>query len=301
MVWPDLPYEKWSNTLDTLHMWMEIVGKVKLLELAPFLNHWWEVAFYVTASGITSGSIPHNNEIFQVDFNFLNHTLNIQTSSNKSHLIQLQPMAVADFYHEFMGSLKKMGITVKIWPIPVEVQNPIPFAKDTQHASYDNQYVERWWHILVLVTMVFEQFRTQFDGKSSPIQFFWGSFDLNGARYSGKEVEPPKMKGTMGRIMKFAENEENFAFGFWPGDQNFPHPAFYSYLYPKPPGMERLKFDNGAAFNEQLDECMLLYESVRNTSNPSQAIMQFLDSTYTESAMLAGWDLDKFKTQTPSL
>ena len=297
-MWPELLYDEWRETLDTLHMWMQIVGKVKL-KLAPFINQWWEVAFYVTPSGITSGNIPYKGNLFVVDFNFLSHVLTIHTSSGKTKILALKPCTVADFYNKFMDALKDLGITVRIWPIPVEVADTTPFDKDTKHAFYDKAYVTKWWQILTKVHIVFEQFRSSFRGKSSPIQFYWGSFDLNGSRFSGKPATPPKMDGTMGKIMKFAENEENFAFGFWPGDQRYPHPAIFSYIYPTPKGYASIKLGNGASFNEQLSECILPYDTIRKTKNPEKEILHFLKTSYTESATLAGWYIKSLQTKMP--
>ncbi len=298
--WPELPYDEWKDTLDTLHMWMQIVGKVKL-ELAPFVNQWWEVAFYVTANGVTSGPIPYGEETFQIDFDFITHTLFILTSTSITRTIPLKRCPVSVFYEQFIHALEELEIYVTIWPVPVEVENPIPFPQDLTHASYDEEYVKRWWHILVEVNEVLEEFRTSFRGKSSPIQFFWGSFDLNGTRFSGRRAIPPKTKGVMKKIMDFAENEENFAFGFWPGDERFPAPAFYTYIYPALKGYDEIKLSGGASFNEQLRECILSYEVVRKSKNPEKSILDFLEMTYMESASLAGWDIESLKTQVPKI
>lgn len=299
-MWPELPYDKWKDTLDTLHMWMQIVGKVKL-ELVPFLNQWWEVAFYVSARGITTGGIPYNGDVFELDFNFLTHIAIIQTSWNKSKILALKPQTVAGFYQNFMDALHTVGIDVTIWPVPVELQHSIPFAQDIKHASYDKEYVERFWHILVKINTIFEQFRTFFRGKSSPIHFFWGSFDLNGTRYSGKKATPPIINGPMGKIMQYSENEENFAFGFWPGDERFPSSAFYSYIYPQPSGIAQTKLSGGASFNEQLGEYILPYDSIRKAKNPQENILSFLESTYKESASLAKWNILSLQAEIPSL
>lgn len=298
--WPALPYAKWKNTLDTLHMWMQIVGKIKL-KLSPFINQWWEVAFFITSYGITTGKIPYKDEIFQLDFDFLNHNLIIQTSWRKTITFPLKSKTVAEFYKELMAALIKLGIDISISPVPVEIQNPIPFAKDTVHASYDKEYVQRWWRTMVKINIVFEQFRSAFRGKSSPIHFFWGSFDLAGTRFSGKKL-PDKTDWPKGyKFMRYAENEENFGFGFWPGDERFPHPAFYAYLYPKPVGMETVTFKKGVTFNEQLGECILLYEFVRRSKNPQGAAMEFLQTTYVETAKLAKWDIKSYQTQIPKM
>jgi hypothetical protein len=299
-MWLELPYQEWKDTLDTLHMWMQIVGKVKL-QLSPFVNQWWEVAFYVTVYGMTTGRIPSGNDAFQVDFDFLTHTLSIRTSNNQQKILSLESRSVAEFYKEFMEVLMSLGIHVVINPVPVEVQDVIPFTKDTRHASYAKDYVTEWWRILLQISMVFDRFRSSFRGKSSPIHFFWGSFDLSGTRFSGKTAVPPKMEGSMGKIMRFAENEENFAFGFWPGDQRLPYPAFYSYMYPTPKGMQAIKFDKSISFNEQLGECILPYEVIRKATSPEKSILRFLETTYTESAKLAGWDITSLQGKVPSV
>jgi len=299
-MWPELPYHQWKDTRDTLHMWMQIIGKVKL-KLAPFINQWWEVAFYVTATGITTGPIPYLGEVFQVDFDFLHHVLSLHTSMGKAKTIPLKPQSVAAFYKEFFDTLNELEIDVTIWPVPVEIPNTIPFDKDEIHTSYDKQYVTKWWHTLVKISIVFETFRTSFRGKNSPIHFFWGSFDLSGSRFSGNKANPPKLQGTMGKIMRYAENEENFTFGFWPGDEKFPHPAFFSYIYPEPSGMKTAKFDEGVYFNEQLRLCLLPYDTVRKAKNPEKSILHFLESTYTMSATLAGWDMQALKNKAPKI
>ncbi len=290
-LWPSLVYNEWKDTLDTLHLWMQIVGKVKLA-LCPFINQWWQVAFYVTTRGMTTGRIPYKKSTFQVNFDFMTHHLSISTSEGKEIVIPLQPRSVKDFYSQFMEALKSLGITVSIRPIPSEMSNAIPFHEDTKHASYDGEYVSRWWRIQLQVNEVFEVFRSPFRGKSSPIHFFWGSFDLNGTRFSGKKAKPPKLKGEMGKIMRFAENEENFAFGFWPGDERFPYPAFYTYLYPAPQSYETIKTGPSISyFNKKLSECILPYEEVRRKKSSEKEMLHFLETTYVESAKLAGWDI----------
>lgn len=296
--WQALYYSKWKDSLDTLHLWMQIVGKIKLQQNS-FLNQWWEITFFVTANGMTTGAIPYKGNIFQIDFNFQEHTLTILTSWKKKTILDLKPQSVAEFYKEFMKALKKLDIVVSILPMPVEMSHSIPFTKDKIHCSYDKKYVERWWNILVNVTIVFEQFRTSFNGKSSPIHFFWGSFDLAGTRFSGKKL-PDKTDWPKGyTFMRYAENEENFGFGFWPGDERFPHAGFYSYLYPQPENIDTMTFDNDISFNEQLRECVLPYEIVRKAKDPEKVIMHFLQSTYEINAKLAKWDISLFQAKIP--
>lgn len=300
LLWPSLSYAEWVDTLDTLHMWMQIVGKVKLA-LSPFLNQWWETVFYVTTTGMTTGRIPYKQRAFSVDFHFIDHYLVVQTSEGLEKTIPLASRTVADFYEAFMNTLTELDIHVVINPLPVEFSSPIPFPTDTIHKSYEKAIVEKWWRLQLQVSFVFDRFRTPFRGKSSPIHFFWGSFDLAGTRFSGKKVSPPGGKGVMGKIMKYAENEENFTFGFWPGDKRFPYPAFYTYLYPAPVGCESMKTGPVFAyFNKQLSECVLPYEEVRKTKNPEKEILSFLTTTYKEYASLAKWAIKELEGQTPS-
>lgn len=296
ILWPALPYEGSKDTLDALHMKMQILGKVKLA-LNPFLNHWWNVALYVSASGINSGPIPYKDIIFETNPDFINHNLNILTSDNKQRTIPLFQCSVADFYKEFMDALNSIGITVKINKVPSEVPNPIPCDID-HRTAYDKDYVFNWWNVLVGSGKVFERFRSDFRGKASPIHFFWGSFDLCGTRFSGKFCAPPEHSGV---IMRFAENEENFTFGFWAGNQNYPKPAFYSYIYPAPKGIESLSVGpKMASFDPKQGLFILDYDEVRKSESPEEEIMQFLQSTYNESAKLAGWDTKSLKAEIPS-
>jgi hypothetical protein len=300
-LWPALPYQEWQDTRDTLHLWMQIVGKVKL-KLSAFLNQWWEVAFEITPRGMTTGRIPYRETAFAVDFDFLAHTLEITTSAGDRERIFLASCSVAEFYREFLSVLSALGIDVMISSTPSELAHPIPFAEDTQHASYDREYVTRWWRIQLQSSFVLDRFRSGFRGKSSPVQFFWGSFDLNMTRFSGKLL-PDKTDWPPGyRFMRYAENEENFACGFWPGDERYPHAAFYSYLYPAPAGCETMS--TGPAFSyfdRQLRECLLPYEGVRQTEHPEEEILSFLDTTYREYARLAGWDIETLTGLVPVL
>ncbi len=297
--WPALPYSQWKDTLDTLHMWMQIVGKVKLA-LCPFLNQWWETAFYVTSTGMTTGAIPYKTQAFEVDFNFLTHVLTISTSKNKIKHIRLKTQSVADFYKTLMSAFKTLKIDVTVNSTPVEFPDPIPFEKDTKHTSYQKEYVEKWWRIQLQTYFIFYRFRSSFRGKSSPIHFFWGSFDLAGTRFSGKTATPPQIKGVMGKIMRFSENEENFTFGFWPGDNKYPSPAYYSYIYPAPKGLETINTGPTIAyFNKSLFLCILPYEDTRKLTNPEEEILNFLETTYLESAKLAGWDIKSLKGPVP--
>jgi len=295
--WPSLPYSEWKETLDTLHLWTQVIGKIKLKQ-NPFINHWWEVAFYITPRGITTGRIPYKNKAFEVSFDFIFHKLVISTNEGEERTIALTPLSVANFYEKLMLILKLLGIKVTINSTPSEIPNAVPFEKDFKHASYDKSNVEKWHQIQLQTSFVFDHFRSNFRGKSSPVQFFWGGFDLTTTRFSGKKL-PDKTNWPKGyNFMRYAENEENFAIGFWPGDEKFPHPAFYSYLYPAPKGNTAHGF---SYFNKKLSECVLPYEDVRKTKDQKKEIMNFLEKTYNEYARLAGWDVKQLEGLIPHL
>jgi len=285
-VWPALPYDTWKPTLDTVHMWTQIVGKVKL-ELNPFLNQWWEVAFFVTARGLTTSTIPFGPRVFEVNFDFVDHRLDIHVADGTSASLSLSPRSVAAFYKEFMGALDSLGIRVEITTSPQEVENTIPFDQDDVHASYDAEYVNRFWRILVQTERLLQQYRTPFVGKSSPILFWWGSFDLSEFRYSGRkapEREWPK------RWMALGAGEEQSGAGFWPGNEKVPEPAFFAYTYPESPGCRVARIQPAAAFFQpDVAEFVLPYEKTRQAEDPDQVIMDFFTSTYEAGATLAGW------------
>lgn len=286
-VWPALPYAEWQPTLITLHMWNQIVGKVKL-ELTPFLNEWWNVTFDVTTRGLTTRMIPFGERTFQVDFDFVDHRLWIHSSDGRFASTPLAARSVADFYHEFIAMLESLGIQVKINTHPVEVDNTIPFDQDRVHADYDPPYVNRWWRIMVGVTRVLERYRTPFVGKSSPVHFWWGSFDLATTRYSGR---PAPAREWPARWMALGAVQEQALAGFWPGNERLREPAFVAYTYPEPAGCRTAAVAPGAAyFHPELAEFILPYERVRQTDNPAQLILDFYRSTYEIGATLAGWD-----------
>ena len=296
--WPELPYEAWKDTRDTLHLWMQIVGKVKL-ELCPFLNQWWEVSFHLTARGLNTGPIPWRGESFDIDLDFIDHRLTIRVSNGQVKEISLEPRTVADFYRLFMQTLTSLEIEVKILTIPVEMQHGIPFDQDTVHASYDKDFVRHWWRVMLAAERVMDSFRTPFHGKSSPVQFFWGGFDLDATRFNGKSATPPSYGG---RIMKFGENEENFAIGFWPGTDQFPHAAFYAYMSPAPNKVEEAHIQPEVAhFDTTLGEFVLLYDDVRRASSPDQTLSSFFQSTYEACAHLANWDRALLEGNVPNL
>jgi hypothetical protein len=297
-LWPPLPLDAWKETYETLHMWTQVVGKVKL-ELCPFLNQWWEVGFSVTPRGLTTSLIPAPTGAFQVTFDFINHNLSIFTSDGKRKNLALMPRSVADFYQHFMAALNALGIQVKINTTPAEVENPIPFEQDHARNSYDPEYVNRWWRILVQVDKVFQQYRSYFIGKSSPILFYWGTFDLAESRYSGKPATPPPRAN---RIWRLSENQEMIESGFWPGSGKVQAPAFYSFTYPKPTGLENASIRPDAAhYNTGMGEFILLYDDVRKATLPEQTLLEFFQSTYEAGATLAHWNRQELEQQPPNL
>ena len=285
--WPALPLEAWKDTLETLHMWAQIVGKVRLV-LSPFENHWWHVPLYVTARGLTTSPIPYRDRTFEIDFDFIDHNLFIQTSDGTSKAMPSISRSVADFYQEFMASLRALNIEVTINTLPSEVANPIHFDQDFVHSSYDPEYVNRFWRILVQTDTVLKRYRSQFLGKSSPVHFFWGSFDLALTFFSGRRA--PERSG-VDRMQREATSHEEICCGFWPGDERFPKPAFYSYTYPPPPGLETSSLRPAEAFYDpQLGEFLLRYDDARNANSPAQALLDFFLSTYQVGATMAQWD-----------
>jgi hypothetical protein len=285
--WPALPLTDWKDTCETLHMWTQIVGKVRLA-LSPYVNHWWEVPLYVTARGLTTSPIPSGSGIFEVEFDFISHSLDIRTSWNESKSITLYTRTVAGFYREFMGALDSLNIAVKIWPMPVEIANPIRFDQDVTHARYDPTYAHRFWRILVTVDTILKEFRGGFLGKVSPVHFFWGSFDLAVTRFSGRRA--PERPGA-DRITKEAYSHEVISAGFWPGAGEFTTPVFYVYAAPEPPGFRESPVRPAkASYNAQLNEYLLPYDDVRAAPDPKAALMEFLQSTYEAGASLGNWD-----------
>src|ERR1700677_1720581 len=258
VVLPELPLEAWQNTYGTLHMWTQIIGKLRLA-LSPLINHWWEVPLYVNARGLTTSAIPYEDETFEVQFDFIDHQLTIQSSGGSSKSMPLRAESVADFYAKFMSALKSLGIEVKIWTMPVEVANPIPFERDTQHASYDPEYAQRFWQILIFCDTVFKEFRSRFIGKDSPVHFFWGSFDLCVTRFSGRVAAGPPRAD---KVQQEAYSHEVISAGWWPGNGGYGAPAFYCYAAPVPEGMAEGKVQPGA-WDAGLGEFLLPYDAVR--------------------------------------
>ena len=291
--WPALPFEGWRDTLATLHMWTQVVGKVRLAQ-APHVNHWWQVPLYVTPGGLTTSSVPYGPRTFQVDFDFVGHRLHIATSDGDSRQLALAPRTVADFYGEFMSRMKELGLDVKVWTTPVEVENPIPFEQDDTHKSYDAESVGRFRRALVQAERVFQQFRSGFAGKCSPVHFFWGSFDLAVTRFSGRRApEHPGAPGVADSVTREAYSHEVSSAGFWPGGPALPEPIFYSYAYPEPEGFKDAPAGpERAHYNKDFKEFVLPYEAVRASEDPDAALLQFLQTTYEAAANSARWDRD---------
>jgi Family of unknown function (DUF5996) len=285
--WPALPLKDWQDTYATLHMWTQVVGKIRLA-LTPRMNHWWEVPLYVNAVGLTTSAIPYQGDAFEIEFDFIHHQLLIRTSKGAEKRIALQPRSVAEFYHEVMANLNSLGISVKIWPMPVEVPNAIRFDQDTQHASYDPEYANRFWRILVIIEKTFVEFRSRFIGKCSPVHFFWGSFDLAVTRFSGRRApERPDAD----RVTREAYSHEVISAGWWPGAGEIQAPAFYAYAAPEPAGFAEVKVRPEKAFyHPQLHEFLLMYDDVRNSTSPSSLVLEFLQTTYEAGANLGEWN-----------
>lgn len=285
--WPALPLEAWKETCDTLHMWMQIIGKVRM-ELSPPVNHWWHVTLYVTSRGLTTSSIPYQGSTFTINVDFIDHNLYILTSDGAIKTVPLIPRSVAAFYREFMACLHALGIEVTFHLLPNEVQHPIRFDEDEVHASYDPIYAHRFWQILVQTEMVLKQYRSHFLGKSSPIHFFWGSFDLALSFFSGRRApERPDAD----HLTQEAYSHEVISCGFWPGDERFPTPAFYAYTVPAPAGLETASIlPPAASYLPQLGEFVLRYDDIRSTASPEDELLNFYRSTYQAGATLAHWD-----------
>jgi hypothetical protein len=289
--WPALPFEEWRETCATLHMWTQVVGKVRLAQ-APHVNHWWQVPLYVSARGLTTSPVPYGERTFQVDFDFQNHRLLIETSDGDSREMKLAPRAVADFYGEFMSALRSLGLEVRIWTTPVEVPNPVPFEKDETHAAYQPEYANRFWRALVQADRVLQKFRSRFLGKCSPVHFFWGSFDLAVTRFSGRPAPPhPGTPGVADSITREAYSHEVSSAGFWPGGDALPEPIFYAYAYPEPEGFKDFSVrPDEAYYSADFREFVLPYEAARRAPDRDGALLEFLQSTYEAAAELGRWD-----------
>ncbi len=295
--WPSLDFDAWKDTYATLHMWTQIVGKIRLVQ-TPWVNHSWHVVFYVTVRGLTTSPIPYGERTFQIDFDFIDHLLLIQTSDGAVRTVKLLPCSVADFYEALLTNLAELGLNVKIHTTPNEIADAIPFEKDHQHASYDAEYANRFWRILLQADRVFKQFRARFNGKCSPVHFFWGSFDLAVTRFSGRPApeHPGGIPNFPDRVAREAYSHELSSCGFWPGGGPVPYPVFYAYAYPEPVGFSAAPIrPDGAVYNLTLHEFMLPYDVVRQAESPDAVLLDFLQSSFEAAASLSAWDRSVFE------
>ena len=288
--WAALPQAAWSDTCATLQLWLQMVGKVRMT-LTPPLNHCWNVTLYPTVRGLTTGLMPHGSRMLQIDFDFLDHALTIETSDGSRRTIPLQPMTVAAFYEQLMAELDALAVPVRIWKMPCEIADPIPFDQDHQHQAYDPEFAQRFWQVLVQAARVITQFRARFRGKVSPIHLFWGAMDLACTRFSGRPAaEHPSMPGLPDRVTRDAYSHEVSSCGFWPGAPGI-EPFFYSYAYPEPPGYREYPIAPAeASFNPAFGEFVLPYEAMRQSPDPDAALLAFLQTTYEAAANCAAWD-----------
>jgi hypothetical protein len=288
--WPSLPLQEWQATHDTLHMWMQIVGKTRLA-LAPRQNHWWHVPLYLTARGLTTTPMPYRARSFQVDFDFIDHRLVIETSDGATRALALRPQAVADFYREYLDTLGALDIAVKLWPVPVEVDHTIPFPEDHTHTSYNAEHAGRFHLMMLHADRVLKRFAGRFLGKSSPVHLFWGAFDLALTRFSGRRA--PEHGATEWWVLREANSHEEISVGFWPGSGTVPEPAFYAYARPEPPGLGSKRISPASAYyNQDLADFILPYEQIRGLSSPDTAVLEFCQTAYETAATLAQWDRD---------
>lgn len=295
--WPSLPLDAWQDTYATLHLWTQIVGKIRLVQ-SPWVNHSWHVTLYVSARGLATSPIPHGDRTFEIDFDFVRHLLSIRSNDGRTERVPLEPQSVATFYRRVMEGLDRLDLHVDIKTKPNEVPDPIPFERDETHRSYDPEYARRFWEILVQADRVMKQFRARFAGKSSPVHFFWGAPDLAVTRFSGRPA-PPHPGGVLNLpdpVTREAYSQEVSSCGFWPGGGPVPYPAFYSYAYPEQPGFAAAAVRPDAAFYSQdLREFILPYDAVRNAASPDDTLLDFFQTTYDAAATLASWDRDALR------
>ena len=286
--WPRLPLASWRATHDTLHMWMQIVGKTRLA-LSPKQNHWWHVPLYVSSRGLTTTTIPYGTRTFEVEFDLIDHRLIIRTSEGTTREIALRAEAVADFYREYTEALDGLGIVVRMWPVPVEVDQGIPFGEDHLHASYDPRQANRFFRVLMQADRIMKRFQGRFLGKTSPVHFFWGAFDLGLTRFNGRRA--PDHKDSDSAMLREANSHEEISVGFWPGSGAVTEPAFYAYTRPEPPGLASAGIrPGGAYYSRELGDFILPYELVRAASSPDEMVLEFFQSAYEAGADLARWD-----------
>lgn len=288
MTWPSLPLSEWQDTHDTLHMWMQIVGKTRLA-LAPKQNHWWHVPLYVSPRGLRTTPMPYRDHSFEVEFDFIDHRLIVETSEGATRDMPLRPEAVADFYREYVAVLASLDITVRLWPVPVEIERPIPFLEDRLHASYDAGHAERFFRVLSQADRIMKRFQGRFLGKSSPVHFFWGAFDLALTRFSGRRAS--EHKDTDWWVLREANSHEEISVGFWPGSGTVAEPAFYAYARPEPASLASATIRPAAAYySRDLADFILPYEAARLAPSPDEVVLEFFQSAYDAGAQLGRWD-----------
>jgi hypothetical protein len=290
--WPPLPLAEWQDTRDTLHLWTQIVGKIRMAR-APMLNHWWQVTLYVTARGLTTSPIPAGTRTFEIRFDFIDHQLLIETSEGEVRALALRPRSVADFYQETMGALRSLGLETPIRTVPSEIENPIPFDEDRTHASYDADAAQRFWQVLVQSDRLLTRFRSSFLGKASPVHFFWGGFDMAVTRFSGR-LAPPHPGGFPGFpdwAVRESYSHEVSSCGFWAGGPPGTEAVYYAYAYPEPEGFASMPAGPRQAFySNEMKEFLLPYEAVRTADSPDDVLLEFLQKTFEAAAERGGWD-----------
>jgi hypothetical protein len=290
--WPSLPLHEWMATRDTLHMWLQIVGKIRLRQ-TPAINHSWHSTLYLTSCGLTTSPIPHGEREFQIDLDFIAHNLSIRSTDGQTAGFPLAPQPVASFYRRLMGELERLGLPVRLFGKPNEVPDPVPFAADELHRDYDADAVNRFWRALVQAERVMTQFRARFIGKCSPVHLFWGAMDLAVTRFSGRPApeHPGGIPNLPDRITREAYSHEVSSCGFWPGTAPVDYPAFYAYAYPEPPGFAQARVEpDGAFYSADFREFILPYDRVRESPAPDETLLRFLQSTYAAAADLGSWD-----------
>jgi len=300
--WPSLPLQDWAETCATLHLWLQIVGKIRLMQ-SPWVNHSWHVTLYVTAQGLTTSPIPHGSRLFQIDFDFIRHQLGITTSDWGVGGFALEPMSVATFYTRLMGEMNRLRLPVSIRTMPCELEEPIPFEQDEAHQAYARDAAHRYWCILAQTHRVMSAFRARFIGKCSPVQLFWGAMDLAVTRFSGRTApeHPGGMPHLPDWVVREAYSHEISSCGFWPGSGPIPYPAFYAYAYPEPPGFAEARVKPAEAFyNTDLREFILPYDAVRLSSSPDEMLLDFFQSSYEAAAELGQWDRSSLEQGLPS-
>jgi hypothetical protein len=294
IIFPEIPLDSWESTKNTIHLFLQIVGKIRL-KTFPKMNHWWNVTLYVSPMGLTTRAIPYKNSSFEIEFNFVDHKLEIKKSSGEKRQFSLENISVAEFYKKIFNNLNDVGIEIEILAVPYDVQSiaTIPFIEDHKNAAYDKLYAKKMWEILVLVNNIFEEFRGRFIGKSTPVQLYWHHFDLALTRFSGREA--PRRDGA-NMVEREAYSHEVISFGFWFGDENVREPAFYAYLYPMTEDLMKEQLNPGKAFwNEQAGLALLMYSDVLKSESPKKIIMDFLENVYQVCAKKSNWNIESFR------